>query len=1232
MRVGGSLAFVDISGFTRLTERLASKGKVGAEEMSDILSATFSALLTEAVADGGDLVKWGGDALLLLFQGPDHALRAARSAHRMRATVRRVGRTSTSAGPVALRMSVGVHSGEFDFFLVGDHEIHRELLISGPDASTTAEIERAAAAGEIGLSAATASLLPPHLLGRRLPAGRLLRSAPVLDDIRAVPPQWTGIDMASTLPPAIRAHVLGNEGEPEHRVITVGFVQFSGSDQVLVSEGASALADALDEVVCNIQRACRDHDVTFLETDINRDGGKVMLVAGAPRSADHNEERLLRVARLVLDRSGRLPLRLGIARGAVFTGDFGPAFRRTYSVKGDAVNLAARVTATASAGEALATVEVLARSQTEFRTRELAPFMVKGKARPVRAAAVGAMVGTRDEERLGVPLVGRDQEMAVLTRALTGLRARHGGLIEVSGEPGIGKSRLVEEALGDVHDLPVIAVRCEEYESSTPYFPFRKLLRDVLGVPGDADAAAVAQRLMDRVSLNAPHLVTWLPLLALPMDVWLPETPETAELDGQFRKARLEAVVADLLASVLPTSTVIVVEDAHLMDDASADLLHRLSADLGERPWLVLVTRRDHPGGFTARPGEAACSLRPDVLDEEATLAFLRSGSIDHPLTPHTMETLARRSGGNPMFLEALLREVSRSGSLDELPDSVEALITSEVDHLPPADRLVLRYAALLGTVVDEDLLTSLLTGRAAELEGDVLGRLGEFMVREQPGRLRFRNALMRDVAYEGLPFRRRRALHDQVGQRIEQTSATPDSQSELLSLHFFHAGRHEAAWRYSVLAGERAVAKYAHGEAIDFFTRAVRSVPRGGSVPPTAVAAVFEQLADSRFLLGMNEEAAEAYAQARRHLRGDPVGLAVIIEKEVKIDHRRRRFTPSMRRLSRGLRDLEGIPGGPAAVARSLLSRRYAYSRFCQGRIDDALHWAERAAAAAEEAVDKDALAQAYEMLNAIYAGSGREEPLPYGRLALLADTELGNLERQAHCLNNIAVQAFGAGQWNEALGSYRRAAGIFRRIGDTASEVNADYNQAELLVRQGCLDEAGALLPDVLLVARAMEDEELVALALREQAVTVAGNGDGTEAVTLLREARRVFEELEEASEIATTDVVLAEVLLAAGRTTESGDVLDGLTTVADDLAGLEARVHRLTGRLHALEGHPEEARRAVDAGLALAEREGDHYEQALLLRDLADLVGPGADEQHGWGARAAAILASMGVVSGR
>jgi len=135
MRVEGSLVFVDISGFTKLTERLARKGKVGAEEMSDLLSSTFSALLDVSRLEGADLLKWGGDAVLLLFRGGDHAVRACRAACDMRTTLRTVGRLTTTEGTVTLKMSVGVHSGSFDCYLVGDPDVHEMDYVKQPRAT-----------------------------------------------------------------------------------------------------------------------------------------------------------------------------------------------------------------------------------------------------------------------------------------------------------------------------------------------------------------------------------------------------------------------------------------------------------------------------------------------------------------------------------------------------------------------------------------------------------------------------------------------------------------------------------------------------------------------------------------------------------------------------------------------------------------------------------------------------------------------------------------------------------------------------------------------------------------------------------------------------------------------------------------------------------------------------------------------------------------------------------------
>ncbi len=1232
MRVAGSLAFVDISGFTQLTERLSRRGKVGAEEMSDILDSTFAALLDEAAAEGADLVKWGGDAVLLLFQGEGHGPRAARAAHRMRSALRRVGRIPTTSGAVVLRMSAGVHSGDVDLFLVGDPDLHRELLVSGRAVSVTAELEAAAAAGQIALSAATAATLPARVLGDPVLHGRLLRGLPppvVIPDGGDGDRPHPSVRPAETLSPPVRAHLAGGAGEAEHRTITVAFVQFAGSDALLEGEGPGALADALDDLVRSVQHACAVHEVTFFESDLNRDGGKIMLTAGAPRSADHLEERMLRVARQVLDRHGRLPLRIGINRGHVFAGDFGPPFRRTYSVKGDAINLAARLLGRAAPGQALATLEVLSRSQTDFRTEPLPPFTVKGKAHPVHAAVVGELLGTRGEGDLDVALAGRADELAILTQALAEARGGRGRTVEVVGEPGLGKSRLVKELLRG-SDAQVLSARCDAYQSSTAYYPFQRLLRDVLKLPDDPDEAAA--QLTQRVSELTPGLAAWTPLLGIPLDLALPATPETTDLDAQFLVPRLEGLVVALLGAVLPSTSVLVLEDVQDLDDASTGLLQRLCAEATERPWLVVLTRREQtspPDWLTGIAARTTVRLAP--LDETSAMELARHALADRALTPHTLKVLVHRSGGNPMFLAALVDAAQRSSDLSELPDTVEALITSDIDRLAPSDRRALRYAAVLGSVVDVHVLGTLMA-QPGGLADDQLRRLDGFLAPGRPGRLRFRNELLRDVAYEGLPYRRRRPLHDQVGSAIEREADDPEMLAETLSLHFFHAGNEAKAWRYSVVAGRRAVDKHAHGDAVDFFERATRAVPRDGSVPADARAAVLEQLADSRFVLGLTTEATDAYAAARRLVSDDPVHQALLVAKEVRVDVRRRRFPQAMRRLSRGLHRLDGLVGPEADAARSRLARRYAYSRYAQGRIDDALRWAEAAGRYAEESLDKGALAQAYEMLNGIYAGSGRAEPLPYGQLALQANRELGDLPRQGHCLNNLAVEAFSHGRWEEALVQYRQAAEIFHRTGDSASEVNAAYNQAELLVRQGRFTEAADLLPEVLLVARAVEDEELVALALREQAQVLAATGDADGAVALLDDVRRRFGLLQEQQELVVTDLVRVETLVRIGQPRAAGELLDQLVPAGGraQLDGISARWHRLSALVHRSQGELFSARTAILAGLEQAAADADTFEQALLLRELvvlSQLQGEQADPDVE--ARARGLLDSMGVV---
>jgi class 3 adenylate cyclase/tetratricopeptide (TPR) repeat protein len=1029
-------------------------------------------------------------------------------------------------------MSVGIHSGQFHYFLVGDPDIHRELIVSGPAASRCAEMEAEADAGEIGLSPETAALLDPSLLGEVKGGAVLLCAEPVLDDVVPEPrPPADGLDLGTLIPPALRGHLLGRTGGPEHRQIAVAFVQFSGTDDLLAEHGPDTLAHALDECVRTVQHATTAHGVTFFESDINRDGGKIMLTAGAPVSADHDEERMLRAARRIVERVGVLPVRIGINRGPVFAGDFGPTFRRTFSVKGDAINLAARVMGKAEPGQVLATTAVLERSSSRFDVEPLPPFLVKGKSQPVSAASVGRLLAERAVAGGATPMVGREEEMRILRDALAEARSGRGLVVDLAGEPGIGKSRLVSELLGDA-GVHALVTRCDEYERETAYWPFRSLLRDVLGVPADADDDAVLAALTTAASESDPTLVPWLPLVADVLDVDAPPTPEVTATDARFRKARLEEVTASFLERVVTGERVVVFDDVHLMDEASADLLEHVCRGLAGRHWLVLVTRRAVDEGFRPSSDYPVVPLRPPPLTDAASAALVEQALRESPLPPHDVAALAARAGGNPLFLRGLILAASTGAPIAALPDTVEALITSQIDRLPSDERLVLRFASVLGVRFHESELRALLHGHDLPTGRQSLRRLSYFLHQEGHGRLRFDHQLVRDTAYEGLPYRLRLELHGRAGDIIEQSAVDPDDVAELLSLHFTHADKPEKAWYYSRLAGERATQKNAYAQAEELLARAAAVSLTLKGLDPLEVVAVNRELGEARFRLGRNQAAIASFRVARRGLVDDSVGVALLFKREAEIDLREGRSSVALRTLTRGLRLLDLREDEPALTARSRLKGIYATVREAQGRYREAHDWARRAQVDAERSGDPVALADALEAVHVALSMQGKESDEPYGERALALYERVGDRVGQSRALNNLAVLAWIQGRGSEALEMFQRAEVLAAEAGDTVGAAATRYNIGDVLVRLGRSSEAEDLLRALVPVLQSLGVQDFLAACRRALGVALVLQGDADSGRTLLDQARVMFVDLGESAEVVETDAAIALALLAEGQ----------------------------------------------------------------------------------------------------
>jgi predicted ATPase/class 3 adenylate cyclase len=1209
--IEGSLVFVDISGFTALTERFAKKGKIGAELMRDALDGVFRALLDEAYDWGASLLKWGGDALLLLFDGPEHPQRSSRAAWEMQRTIDRVGRVHASGGTVVLRMSVGIGTGTFHFFMTGS--VHRELLIAGPAVTETLVMEAIADAGEIGLSPGLALLLDPACVGPNKLTARLLASPPAAERQRAPDiGDVSSLDIASCIPVAARAHVLLQKSEAEHRTITAAFIDLMDTDRLLTELGPDGLATGLDERVRSIEEAALRYEVPFYESDVGKSSVKALLTAGAPSSTGHDEERMLRALREIMDKPGIVPLRVGVNTGKVFTGDFGPPYRRAYRVFGDAINTAARVMAKAEPGQILSTEIVLNRSRTLFATTSIEPFAAKGKAEPVHASIVGPVTGKRDAHHGGAPLMGRDAELTTLMEAVDQARSGRGSVVEVVGGPGLGKTRLVEEVIARSPDFRVLQSRCEEYEASTPYFAMRAVIRAFLELDPAVDADATIDRLREVIVNVDGTLEPWLPLFGILLGIAIPDTAETAALDQRFLRERLaEATTRLLWVGLAGSPAMVIIEDAQHMDDATGDLLLRLSNDAADRRQMLIVTH--HGDGEVFEPaveaGLAPIRIRLGPLSFEATVEILDLITEDQPLRPHEINEIARRSGGNILFLFQLLETVRETGTIDALPDSIESLIAADIDLLGPTDRTILRYAAVLGASFDPELLREAVR-EEVDLDEGVWRRLGDLLEREPSGALRFRNALIRDGAYEGLPYRRRRALHDRVGMTIEARAGTfLDDEVGVLAFHYYEAQRWDKAWRFCRQAGDRAMAVYANVEATRFYDRALTSGRRMHAGLAAELASLYELKSDAQFRLGEFGAADRALKSARRLLESDPVRAAPIVVNQAMLSTRVANYRQSTVRVGSALRALESHRGRAAAASRARLMVPFAVARYLQNRRVESIAWCRRAEREARRGRAPDALAGAYKILDIALLENGEIEKANYSGRALAIYEELGDLRNQTITLNNLGLIAHDLSEWDRSRQLYERSLAVAEQIGDRSLGALVKYNISEILSDQGRYDEAEPLLREVLRVWRASGADADAAEAKRELARLLARRGDIESARGLLESARAEQVHAGKRGEILTTDTRLAEMFVLAGEGNEAMTVVDRALNDAATVDGgsvYMAILHRLRGWAFMQMGQPDAASEALRLALALARKRGDTFETALALQALVALGG--------------------------
>ena len=685
---------------------------------------------------------------------------------------------------------------------------------------------------------------------------------------RSAAPAAAGATVAA---PAVTTGPPGRPPREERRPVTVLFAEVAAPAGLAGTLGLEELRDlvggSLASVIAEVE--------AFGGTVSSVSGRGLQAMFGAPEAHEDDPERALRAAYRALAAASPSPgLRIGIESGPALVGPIGGGAKVEYAALGDVVSMAAALQSAARPGSVLVGPATRAAAAHLFTWGPDEPVALSPDVPPLVAGYLDTPRATATERRprLGgrAPLVGRQVELRALDTALRAAVAGRGQVIVLAGEPGIGKTRLVQESrkrfiawvgAGGGRRPLWLEGRGTSYASATPYGLYRQLIESWIGVAADQSSQRVRAALADALSHLMGNTNLLEPLAQL---MGLPQRATPGQGAGQARRkisaeeqrqqvfAAVRALVTRFTA-VAPA--VLVLEDLHWADPTSLRLTAELAGLTASRPLLLVATTRPGTGQEPRVPALASAhEIRLRRLGDEAAGA-LATSLIGQVGGPEVLAAILADAEGNPLFLEERLAEMLEAGILVRqqgawrlrgtarqpasavaLPQVLERLVRSRVDRLSPAAAEAIRAASVLGTEFTADILAATL-GTQPPVLAPVLDELcASDLVHHAPPQsakpaFRFRHALIQEATYLGLLRNDRRALHASAARALEAACGYElDEVATVLGRHYAIAQDVGRALRYLELGGDRATDAFANDEAIASFREALAVTGQPGT------------------------------------------------------------------------------------------------------------------------------------------------------------------------------------------------------------------------------------------------------------------------------------------------------------------------------------------------------------------------------------------------------------------